>query len=158
MSPNQINEINQTDETDEKIVLEPTFPSPDHVLPALIRRFHEAKIQELPFMEVWGTGTPRREFMYSLDMAEACIYLMENYDSGDIINIGTGEDITIRELASLISEVVGYEGEIRWNTSKPEGTPQKLLDVSRLHSMGWKPKTSLKDGVRLTYQDFLKSY
>ena len=96
--------------------------------------------------------------MYSLDMAEACIYLMENYDSGDIINIGTGEDITIRELASLISEVVGYEGEIRWDTSKPEGTPQKLLDVSRLHSMGWKPKTSLKDGLRFTYQDFLKNH
>jgi len=96
--------------------------------------------------------------MYSLDMAEACIYLMENYDSGDIINIGTGEDITIRELASLISEVVGYEGEIRWDTSKPEGTPQKLLDVSRLQNMGWKHKTSLKDGLRLTYQEFLKNY
>jgi len=96
--------------------------------------------------------------MYSLDMAEACIYLMENYDSGDIINIGTGEDITIRELASLISEVVGYEGEIRWDTSKPEGTPQKLLDVSRLHSMGCRPKTSFKDGLRFTYQDFLKNH
>lgn len=128
-----------------------------HVLPALIRRFHEAKIQELPFVEVWGTGTPRREFMYSLDMAEACIFLMENYNSGEIINIGTGEDITIRELAALISEVIGYRGEIRWDNTKPDGTPQKLLDVSRLHSMGWKHKTSLKDGLRLTYQAFLKS-
>jgi GDP-L-fucose synthase len=128
-----------------------------HVLPALIRRFHEAKIQELPFVEVWGTGTPRREFMYSLDMVEACIFLMENYNSGEIINIGTGEDITIRELAALISEVIGYKGEIRWDNTKPDGTPQKLLDVSRLHSMGWKHKTSLKDGLRLTYQAFLKS-
>jgi GDP-L-fucose synthase len=128
-----------------------------HVLPALIRRFHEAKIQEFPFMEVWGTGTPRREFMYSLDMAEACIFLMENYDSGDIINIGTGEDITIRELADLISEVIGYKGEIRWDNTKPDGTPQKLLDVSRLHRLGWKHKTSIKDGLRLTYQDFLKT-
>jgi GDP-L-fucose synthase len=91
-------------------------------------------------------------------MAEACIYLMENYDSGDIINIGTGEDITIRELAVLISEVIGYKGEIRWDNTKPDGMSRKLLDVSFLHSLGWKPKTSLKDGVRLTYQDFLKSY
>jgi len=106
---------------------------------------------------LWGTGTPRREFMYSLDMAEACIFLMENYNSGDIINIGTGEDITIRELADLISEVIGYKGEIRWDNTKPDGTPQKLLDVSRLHSMGWKHKTSIKDGLRLTYQDFLKT-
>ena len=128
-----------------------------HVLPALIRRFHEAKVQELPFMEVWGTGTPRREFMYSLDMAEACIFLMENYNSSEIINIGTGEDITIRELAVLISEVIRYKGEIRWDNTKPDGTPQKLLDVSILHSMGWKHNTSLKDGLRLTYQDFLKT-
>jgi GDP-L-fucose synthase len=106
---------------------------------------------------LWGTGTPRREFMYSLDMAEACIFLMENYDSGDIINIGTGEDITIRELADLISEVIGYKGEIRWDNTKPDGTPQKLLDVSRLQNMGWKHRTSLKDGLRLTYQDFLKT-
>ena len=95
--------------------------------------------------------------MYSLDMAEACIFLMENYNSSEIINIGTGEDITIRELATLISEVIGYKGEIRWDNTKPDGTPQKLLDVSRFHSMGWKHKTSLKDGLRLTYQDFLKT-
>jgi len=133
-------------------------PMNSHVLPALIRRFHEAKIQGLPSVEVWGTGSPRREFMYSLDMADACIFLIENYISGEIINIGTGEDITIRELVSLISEVVGYKGEIRWDTSKPGGTPQKLLDVSRLHSLGWKPKTSLKDGLRFTCQDFLKNH
>jgi GDP-L-fucose synthase len=108
-------------------------------------------------VEIWGTGTPRRDFMYSLDMAEACIFLMENYNSSEIINIGTGEDITIRELATLISEVIGYKGEIRWDNTKPDGTPQKLLDVSRFHSMGWKHKTSLKDGLRLTYQDFLKT-
>ena len=128
-----------------------------HVLPALIRRFHEAKIQRLPFVEVWGSGTPRREFMYSLDMAEACTFLIENYDSGEIINIGTGEDITIRELTVLISEVIGYKGEIRWDNTKPDGPPQKLLDVSKLHRMGWGHKTSLKDGLRLTYQDFLKT-
>jgi len=133
-------------------------PMNSHVLPALIRRFHEAKIQGLPSVEVWGTGSPRREFMYSLDMADACIFLIENYISGEIINIGTGEDITIRELVSLISEVVGYKGEIRWDTGKPGGTPQKLLDVSRLHSLGWKSKTSLKDGLRFTYQDFLKNH
>jgi len=132
-------------------------PMNSHVPPALIRRFHEAKIQKLPFVEVWGTGTPRREFMCSLDMAEACIFLMENYNSGEIINIGTGEDITIRELAALISEVIGYQGEIRWDNTKPDGTRQKLLDVSKLQNMGWKHKTSLKDGLHLTYQDFLKT-
>ena len=109
------------------------------------------------FVELWGTGSARREFMYSLDMAEACIFLMENYDSGDIINIGTGEDITIRELAVLISEVIGYKGEIRWDNTKPDVTPQKLLDVSKLRGLGWKHKTPLKDGLRLTYKDFLKT-
>ncbi|OGP93219.1 MAG: GDP-fucose synthetase [Deltaproteobacteria bacterium RBG_16_48_10] len=142
-------------------------PMNSHVLPALIRRFHEAKIQELPSVEVWGTGSPRREFMYSEDMAEACVFLMNLEEKvlasvlsppTSMINIGTGEDITIRELASLISEVVGFEGGIRWDTRKPEGTPQKLLDVYRLHGMGWKPKTSLKDGLRLTYQDFIKNH
>ena len=108
-------------------------------------------------LTLWGTGTPRREFMYSDDMAEACTFLMNNYDGDKIVNIGTGNDITIRELADLIAEVVGYKGEIRWDTSKPDGTPRKLLDVSFLHSMGWKHKTSLKDGLRLTYQDFLKT-
>jgi len=132
-------------------------PINSHVLPALIRRFYEAKIQQLPFVEVWGTGAPRREFMYSDDMAEACVLLMNSYGGNKIVNIGTGEDITIRELADLIAEVVGCEGEIRWDATKPDGMPQKLLDVSRLRTLGWKHKTSLKDGLRLTYQDFLKT-
>jgi GDP-L-fucose synthase len=133
-------------------------PMNSHVLPALIRRFHEAKIQQLPFVEVWGTGAPRREFMYSEDMAEACIFLMNNYDGDKIVNIGTGEDITIRELADLIAEVVGYKGAIRWDNTKPDGTPRKLLDVSFLHSLGWKHKTSLKEGLNLAYKDFLKNH
>jgi GDP-L-fucose synthase len=133
-------------------------PMNSHVLPALIRRFHEAEIQNLPFVEVWGTGAPRREFMYSEDMAEACIFLMNNYDGDKIVNIGTGEDITIRELADLIAEVVGYKGAIRWDNTKPDGTPRKLLDVSFLHSLGWKHKTSLKEGLNLAYKDFLKNH
>jgi GDP-L-fucose synthase len=132
-------------------------PVTSHVLAALIRRFYEAKIDKRPFVEAWGTGTPRREFMYSDDMAEACVFLMNSYNGNKIVNIGTGEDITIRELADLVAEVVGYQGEIRWDTSKPDGTPRKLLDVSFLHSLGWKHKTSLKEGLRLTYQDFLKT-
>jgi len=129
-----------------------------HVLPALIRRFHEAKENGLPFVEVWGTGSSRREFLYSDDLGEACVFLMQKYAGSEIINIGTGEDITIRGLTQIVAEVVGYKGEIRWDTAKPDGTPQKLLDVSLLHSLGWKHKTSLKDGIRLTYQDFLKIY
>ena len=133
-------------------------PMTSHVLPALIRRFHEAKIDKRLFVEAWGTGTPRREFMYSDDMAEACVFLMNSYNGNKIVNMGTGEDITIRELADLIAEVVGYKGEIRWDTTKPDGTPRKLLDVSFLHSLGWKHKTSLKDGLQLTYKDFLKNH
>jgi GDP-L-fucose synthase len=129
-----------------------------HVLPALMRRFHEAKIDKMPFVEAWGTGTPRREFMYSEDMAEACVFLMNNHEGNKIVNIGTGQDITIRELTDLIAEVVGYKGEIRWDATKPDGMPRKLLDVSFLHSLGWKHKISIKDGLRLTYQDFLKNY
>jgi len=129
-----------------------------HVLPALIRRFHEAKIDKRPFVEVWGTGTPHREFMYSEDMAEASVFLMNNYDGNKIVNVGTGEDITIRELTDLVAEVAGYKGEIRWDTTKPDGTPRKLLDVSFLHSMGWKHQTPLKEGLHLTYQDFLKNH
>ena len=129
-----------------------------HVLPALIRRFHEAKIDKRPFVEVWGTGTPHREFMYSEDMAEASVFLMNNYDGNKIVNVGTGEDITIRELTDLVAEVSGYKGEIRWDTTKPDGTPRKLLDVSFLHSMGWKHQTPLKEGLHLTYQDFLKNH
>jgi GDP-L-fucose synthase len=138
-------------------------PMTSHVLPALMRRFHEAKIDKVPFVEAWGTGTPRREFMYSEDMAEACVFLMETVDASQLtphgfINIGTGQDITIRELTDLIAEVVGYNGEIRWDTTKPDGMPRKLLDVSFLHSLGWKHKTSLKEGLHLTYNDFLKKH
>ena len=132
-------------------------PMTSHVLPALMRRFHEAKIDKRPFVEVWGTGAPRREFMYSDDMAEACVFLMNHYDDDKIVNIGTGEDITIRGLADLIAEVVGYKGEIRWDTTKPDGMPRKLLDVSFLHTLGWKHKISLKDGLRLTYRDLLET-
>lgn len=129
-----------------------------HVIPGLIRRFHEAKTRKRPFVEAWGTGGPRREFMYSEDMAQACVFLMNDYDSNKIANIGTGQDITIRGLTDLIAEVVGYKGEIRWDTSKPDGMPRKLLDVSFLHSLSWKHKTSLKDGLYLTYKDFLKNH
>ena len=132
-------------------------PMNSHVLPALIRRFHEAKIDKRPFVEAWGTGSPRREFMYSDDMAEACVFLMSNYDGDKIVNIGTGEDVTVRELGNLIAEGVGYKGGIRWDTTKPDGMPRKVLDVSFLNSLGWKHKTSLKEGLRLTYQDFLKN-
>jgi len=138
-----------------------------HVLPALIRRFHEAKLEARPFVEIWGTGVPRREFMYSDDMADACIFLMSLEEEAfasfldprtSIINIGTGEDITIHELAEKVAEVVGYSGEIRWDTSKPDGPPRKLLDVSFLHSLGWRHKTTFQRGLLLTYQDFIKEF
>lgn len=126
-----------------------------HVLPALIRKFHEAKVNDQPFVEVWGTGSPRREFLHADDLADACFYLMENYNDALFVNIGTGEDVTIRELAEMTKEAVGYEGELQWDTTKPDGTPRKLMDVSRLHSMGWKHTTELKPGIEITYQDFL---
>jgi GDP-L-fucose synthase len=126
-----------------------------HVLPALIRKFHEAKVNDQPFVEVWGTGSPRREFLHADDLADACFFLMAHYDEELFVNIGTGEDETIRELVEQVQKVVGYEGEVHWNTDKPDGTPRKLMDVSRLHNMGWKHTTELKDGLELTYQDFL---
>jgi len=126
-----------------------------HVLPALIRKFHEAKINNEPTVEVWGTGSPRREFLHADDLAEACVFLMNSYDGELFVNIGTGEDVTIRELAELVQKTVGYEGELRWDTSKPDGTPRKLMDVSRLHNLGWKHTTELSDGIERTYQDFL---
>ncbi len=141
-------------------------PMNSHVLPGLIRRFHEAKEQRPSYVEAWGTGTVRREFMYSDDMADACIFLMnlEGEDSASvpdlrtsIINIGTGEDVTVRELAERVAKVVGYDGEIRWDTSKPDGTPRKLLDVSLLRSLGWKHRISLEKGLQTTYKDFLKT-
>lgn len=127
-----------------------------HVLPAMIRKFHEAKVDNKPFVELWGTGSPLREFLHADDLADACVYLMKNYDGEQFVNIGVGEDITIKNLAELIKSTVGYEGELRWNTDKPDGTPRKLMDVSKLHSMGWKHRYNLEEGVRITYQDFLE--
>ncbi|RAJ97880.1 GDP-L-fucose synthase [Larkinella arboricola] len=126
-----------------------------HVLPALIRKFHEAKMNDQPSVEVWGTGSPRREFLHANDLADACFFLMENYNDELFVNIGTGVDVTIRELVDQVRQVVGYEGEVRWNTDKPDGTPRKLMDVSRLHAMGWQHRTELRDGLEMTYQDFL---
>lgn len=130
-------------------------PAHSHVLPALIRRFHEAKLSQANAVRIWGTGTPRREFLWADDLAEACVFLMEEYDEQAFINIGTGTDISILELAQLIRDVVGYEGEIELDPEKPDGTPRKLLDVSRLHRLGWRHKTSLEAGIQLAYQDFL---
>ncbi|UJF26080.1 GDP-L-fucose synthase [Planococcus sp. 107-1] len=128
-----------------------------HVLPALIRKFHEAKVNSAPTVEVWGTGTPRREFLYSDDLANAAVYLMNTYSKSELVNIGVGKDISIRELAEKIKDITGYEGEIRFNTSKPDGTPRKLVDVSKLHSLGWKAETSLDHGLKLAYEWFLEN-
>src|SRR5690606_1427769 len=130
-------------------------PEHSHVLPALIRRLHEAKVAGQPTVTVWGSGTPMREFLFADDLADACVFLMENYHEPQLINIGTGEDLPIRELAGLIKSVVGYEGELVFDASKPDGTPRKLMDVSKLHRMGWRHTTPLEEGVRLVYQDFL---
>ncbi len=130
-------------------------PENSHVLPALIRRFHEAKIAGLPKVTIWGSGSPRREFLNSDDLADACLYLMDNYSGKEIVNIGCGEDISIKELAGLVKEVTGFEGELEFDTSRPDGTPRKLLDVSKLHSLGWHHKIALKDGLVTAYQDFL---
>jgi GDP-L-fucose synthase len=123
-----------------------------HALPALLRKFHEAKMNKEPFVKIWGTGSPRREFLYIDELADACVFLMQNYDEDDIINVGTGEDISIRELALLIKEIAGYEGELKFDTSKPDGTPRKLLDVSKLLDLGWEAKTGLRGGITKTYQ------
>lgn len=126
-----------------------------HVLPAMIRKFHEAKQRGDASMELWGTGSPMREFLYADDLAEACLFLMENYSDPELVNIGTGIDVTIKELAETVKEIVGYPGEIRWDVSKPDGTPRKLMDVTKLHQLGWKHSIELADGIRLAYQDFL---
>lgn len=147
-------------------------PQNSHVIPALLRKFHEAKMSDAPQVTVWGTGTPRREFLYSDDMAEACVYLMNlpdaEYDKllgsdetvtgrfdPPLINVGVGDDVTIRELAGLVREVVGYQGDIVFDTSKPDGTPRKLMDVSRLAGSGWKARTGLREGLQTAYQDFM---
>lgn len=127
-----------------------------HVLPALIRKFHEAKEKKESFVEMWGTGKPMREFLHADDMADACVYLMNNYEGEKFVNIGTGTDITIKDLALLIKKIVGYEGEIKHDLSKPDGTPKKLMDVSYLNSLGWKHKIELEEGIRMVYEDFRK--
>lgn len=127
-----------------------------HVLPALIRKFHEAKVNGHSEVEVWGTGSPRREFLYVDDLADACVYLMETYHESDFVNIGTGTDVTIKELTELIGKIVGFTGAIRWNTEMPDGTPRKLLDVSKLNALGWTARTPLEEGIRLTYESFLR--
>lgn len=129
-----------------------------HVLPALIRKFHEAKVNNQPTVEVWGTGTPLREFIYVDDMADACIFLMENYDGEQHVNIGTGEEVSIRQLAETVKEVVGFKGELVFNTNMPDGTPRKLTVVDKLHGLGWKHKISLNEGIKLAYNWFLENY
>lgn len=129
-----------------------------HVLPALIHRFHDAKVQGQSQVAAWGTGTPRREFMYADDCADACVFLMHEHSGGDIINIGTGEDLTIRELTERVAQTVGYDGEIVWDGSQPDGMRRKRLDVTRLHTLGWRHRFSLEEGLRLAYQDFLSRF
>ena len=128
-----------------------------HVLPALIRKFHEAKLTNQPFVEAWGTGKPKREFLFADDLADACLFLMNTYNEKEIVNVGTGVDLSIGELANEISSIIGYEGQISWDSSKPDGTPQKLLDVSKLRSLGWEASISLQEGIKVAYADFLKT-
>lgn len=127
-----------------------------HVLPAMIRKFHEAKEEDKPFVELWGTGSPLREFLHADDLADACYFLMQNYDEPGFLNVGVGADVSIKTLAEMIQRVTGYTGEIHWNTDKPDGTPRKLMDVSKLHALGWKHRVELEDGIAVTYQDFLQ--
>ncbi|MBP7449915.1 MAG: GDP-L-fucose synthase [Flavobacteriales bacterium] len=128
-----------------------------HVLPALIRKFHTAKVTNAPSVEVWGTGSPMREFLHVDDLADACFFLLQNYDEEMFVNIGTGEDLTIKALAEMIKDIVGYAGELKWNTEKPDGTPRKLMDVSRLHNLGWKHRIGLREGIAAVYAEFANS-
>ena len=128
--------------------------SNSHVLPAMIRKFHEAKINNAPSVELWGTGSPLREFLYSDDMADACVFLLENYSGERHVNIGTGKEVTIKQLAELVKKTVGFNGDIVWNSDMPDGTPRKLADVSKLHSLGWTHKVELEEGVKLAYDWF----
>jgi GDP-L-fucose synthase len=130
-------------------------PQNSHVLPALIRKFHEAKQTNAPFVEIWGTGTPLREFLFADDLADACFHLMMEYNGEQFVNIGYGEDLTIKQLAETIQKVVGYHGELKFDTTKPDGTPRKLMDSGKLFATGWKPKTTLEEGISIAYQDFL---
>ncbi len=125
-----------------------------HVLPAMIRKFHEAKMSNVSEVELWGTGSPMREFLYVDDLADACVFLMNTYNEAGLVNIGTGVDVTIKQLADMVKQTVGYTGDIRWNTEKPDGTPRKLLDVSKLHSAGWKHTVELADGIKRVYENY----
>ena len=131
-------------------------PENSHVLPAMIRKLHEAKLAGKTHVDMWGTGSPRREFLHADDLAEACLFLMKSHTGSDPINVGCGEDVSIKELAELVQKVVGYQGELRWDTSKPDGTPRKLLDISRIKALGWSPKINLEDGITMTYELFKK--
>lgn len=131
-------------------------PENSHVLPALIRKFHEAKISGQNQVVIWGSGTPRREFLFADDLAEGCLFLMNQYDGREFVNIGVGEDISIKELAELTAKIIGFDGELTFDSSRPDGTPRKLMDVTRMHELGWRHKTSLNDGIKIAYQDFLK--
>ncbi|HTN22165.1 MAG TPA: GDP-L-fucose synthase [Pelobium sp.] len=133
-------------------------PQNSHVLPALIRKFHEAKQNNDATVTIWGSGSPMREFLFADDLADACYYLMQNYNEPHLINVGTGEDLTIKDLALIIKEIIGFKGELVFDSSKPDGTPRKLMDVSKLHSKGWKHKVGLKEGIKLAYEDFLAKY
>lgn len=132
-------------------------PEHSHVLPALIRRFHEAKISGAKEVTCWGTGKPLREFLYVDDLADACVFLINNYSGNETVNLGTGKELTIKSLTELVAKTVGYDGKITWDETKPDGTPRKLLDVSKLNALGWHYKTELEDGIRLTYRDFLEN-
>jgi GDP-L-fucose synthase len=132
-------------------------PENSHVLPALIRRLHEAKINSSAEVSIWGSGSPKREFLFADDLADACFFLIQNYNDKELVNIGTGQDLTIHELALLVKSVVGFEGKLAFDTSKPDGTPRKLMDVSKLNDLGWTYKTRLESGLQLTYADFLKN-
>lgn len=133
-------------------------PQNSHVLPALIRKFHEAKVNNTPEVVIWGSGSPMREFLFADDLADACYFLMDSYNEPNLINIGTGVDLTIKDLALLIKKVTGFEGTLTFDSTKPDGTPRKLMDVSKLHQLGWKHKIELEEGIKLAYQDFLEKH
>jgi GDP-L-fucose synthase len=133
-------------------------PQNSHVLPALIRKFHEAKVNNTAEVVIWGSGSPMREFLFADDLADACYFLMDSYNEPNLINIGTGVDLTIKDLALLVKKVTGFEGELTFDSSKPDGTPRKLMDVTKLHQLGWKHQVDLEEGIKLAYQDFLEKH
>jgi len=133
-------------------------PQNSHVMPALIRKFHEAKVAQAPAVTCWGTGAPLREFMYADDLAQACVFLLEHYSKEQFINVGSGAEVSVRQLTEIVRRVIGYAGKIVWDTSKPDGMPRKLMDGSRLFALGWRPQINLETGIRLAYEDFLKRF